>query len=112
MLTLDALKELGANTEEGLGRCMGKEDFYLRMVGMALGDDGFEKLEAAVKSGDLDEGFERAHALKGILTNVALTSLAEPVIEITEDLRARTDKDYSEILATIDAELAKYRALL
>ena len=41
MLTIDNLKSLGANTDEGLARCLGKEDFYLRMVSMALADNGF-----------------------------------------------------------------------
>ena len=41
MLTIENLKALGANTDEGLARCLGKEDFYLRMVGLALADDGF-----------------------------------------------------------------------
>ena len=111
MITIEALKELGANTEEGLARCMNNEAFYLRMVGMAISDDGYERLGEAVRRGDLDEGFERAHALKGILSNVSLTSLAEPVIEITEDLRERKQKDYSDVLAMIADEIAKYRAL-
>lgn len=112
MLTIDDLKALGADTEDGLKRCLGKEDFYLRMVRMALSDDGFERLKAAVEAGNLDEGFERAHALKGTIGNVSLTTLEEPIKEITEDLRARKDKDYSEILGVIDEQLAKYRALL
>ena len=112
MLTIDNLKSLGANTEEGLARCLGKEDFYLRMVSMALADDGFEKLQAAVQNGDLNEGFERAHALKGVLSNVSLTTLSEPVSEITEELRARNNIDYSALLSRIDEELKKYRALL
>ena len=112
MLTIDNLKSLGANTDEGLARCLGKEDFYLRMVSMALADNGFEKLREAVTSGDLNEGFERAHALKGVLSNVALTTLADPIAEITEELRARNEIDYSGLLDRIDEELQKYRALL
>ena len=112
MLTIENLKALGANTDEGLARCLGKEDFYLRMVGLALADDGFGKLRKAVQSGNRDEGFERAHALKGVLGNVSLTTLAEPVIEITEALRARKDMDYTELLDRIDLELGKYRELL
>ena len=30
MLTVAALREFGANTEEGLSRCMNNEAFYLR----------------------------------------------------------------------------------
>ena len=112
MLTIDNLRSLGANTDEGLARCLGKEDFYLRMVSMALADNGFEKLREAVISGDLNEGFERAHALKGVLSNVALTTLADPIAEITEELRARNEIDYSGLLDRIDEELQKYRALL
>ena len=112
MLTIDNLKALGASTDEGLARCLGREDFYLRMVGMALADDGFEKLMDAVQRGDLKEGFERAHALKGVLSNVALTTLADPITEITEELRAGKDIDYSELLDRIDTELKKYRALI
>ena len=112
MLTIENLKALGANTDEGLARCLGKEDFYLRMVSMALADDGFEKLMDAVQKGDLNEGFERAHALKGVLSNVSLTTLSEPVSEITEELRARNNIDYSALLSRIDEELKKYRALL
>ena len=112
MLTIENLKALGANTDEGLARCLGKEDFYLRMVSMALADEGFEKLQDAVQNGDLNEGFERAHALKGVLSNVSLTTLAEPVSEITEELRARNDIDYSALLNRIDEELKKYRSLL
>ena len=112
MLNIENLNALGARTEEGLARCMGMEDFYLRMVTMALNDDGYERLRAAAEAGDYEEAFERAHALKGILTNVSLTSLADPIIEITEELRARKDMDYGPLLDKIDEVLASYRALL
>ena len=36
MLTLDALRQYGANVTEGLSRCMNNEAFYLRLVGMAV----------------------------------------------------------------------------
>ena len=38
MMTLDALKHYGANTAEGMGRCLNNESFYLKMVGMALAE--------------------------------------------------------------------------
>ena len=47
MITVDALRAFGANTEEGLGRCLNNETFYLRLVGMALDDANFAKLEDA-----------------------------------------------------------------
>ena len=98
MLTVDCLKELGADTEEGLTRCMNNEAFYLRMVGMGLKDAGFGKLEQALGEGDLDAAFEAAHALKGIMANLSLTPIFEPVSEITEMLRRREEADYQPLL--------------
>lgn len=111
MITIESLKELGADTENGLERCLGNEGFYLKLVKMALDDDGYARLREAVEAGNLDEGFERAHALKGMLGNVSLTTLLEPVLEMTEALRAREDRDYSGLLDQMDEVLAKMRAL-
>ena len=64
-------------------------------------DTGFERLKAALEAGDLAAAFEAAHALKGVLGNLALTPAYDQVSEITELLRARTEMDYSERLAGI-----------
>ena len=112
MLTIDSLKELGANTEEGLTRCMNNEAFYLRLVGIALQDANFEKLRTSIEADNLEEAFESAHALKGMLGNVSLDNLVAPIVEITEALRARdTDADYETWLKQMETELEKLRAL-
>ncbi len=99
MLTVEKLKEYGADTGEGLSRCMNNEAFYLRLVGMALADDKLEKLGEALEAGDLDRAFEAAHALKGMYGNLSLTPVYAPVYEMTELLRKRTQTDYSPLLA-------------
>lgn len=101
MLTLDALRACGANTAEGLGRCMNNEAFYLRLVNMALDDASFQKLSDAVAAGDKRAGFEAAHSLKGVLGNLALTPIYAPVAEMTELLRAAADADYQSYLNRI-----------
>lgn len=89
MLTVEALKNFGANTEEGLSRCMNNEAFYLRLVKMAAAETaGYEALGKALETGDLKAGFEAAHGLKGMLANLALTPLTVPASELTEILRA------------------------
>ena len=100
-MTLDDLIAYGANVDEGMERCMNNEDFYLRLVGSVKDEQGFEALTTALGAGDLDAAFEAAHALKGVLANLALTPLCEVASEITELLRARTEMDYSERLAGI-----------
>lgn len=108
MLTVDSLKAFGANTEEGLGRCMNNEAFYLRLVGMALQDGNYEALRTSLEAGDLKAAFEAAHSLKGVLANLALTPLLAPVNEMTELLRASTETDYSPYLE----EMFKQKAAL
>ena len=95
MLTIEKLNEFGANTNEALERCMNNEAFYLMLVEKELKDDSLERLDAALKEGNLDSGFEIAHSLKGVLANLSLTPLYDVVVEITELLRSRTDTDYS-----------------
>ena len=112
MLTIEKMKEIGANTDEGLGRCLNNESFYLRMVKLAVSDTGYERLQEALQQGDLNAGFERAHALKGVLANVALANLLDPVSEMTELLRSRTETDYSGLLEQMFLELGKYRELI
>ncbi|MBE5997752.1 MAG: Hpt domain-containing protein [Lachnospiraceae bacterium] len=111
MLTIDTLKEFGADTADGLTRCMNNTDFYLRLVRMALKDQGFEKLSRAVGENDFDAAFEAAHALKGILTNLSLTPISEPTIAITEHLRAKEQMDYKPLVDQILAKKAELEAL-
>ena len=110
MLTIDNLKELGADTAAGIARCVNDEGFYLKMMNMSLQDANFDKLKAAVESGDLDTAFECAHALEGVMGNVSLNNLFDPLAEMTEELRARKEIDYSGYLDTIFSELEKLRS--
>ena len=110
-MTLQELEAYGANVQEGLGRCMGMEAFYLKLVETIKTEAGFDNLKNAIEANDLDAAFEAAHALKGVLSNLALTPMQEPVMEITELLRARTEMDYSELLGQILDEWERFKAL-
>ena len=109
MLTIDTLRSFGADTRQGLGRCMNNETFYLRLVNMALDDASFDRLAAALRSNDRKAAFEAAHALKGVMGNLALTPLYESLSELTELLRADSDADYPSLLNEITE---KRRALI
>ena len=96
MLSMDALKEYGVKTNQGLERCCNMEAFYFKMITASVNDANFEKLGKALDAKDLKEAFEAAHALKGIAGNLALDPLYDAVCEIVEPLRAGEDKDYTE----------------
>jgi len=99
MITIEALKEYGADTQEGLTRCMNNEEFYIMLVNKALEDNRLGQLEQQINNGDLEAAFETAHALKGVYSNLSLDPLTKPISEITELLRVRSDADYSSLIA-------------
>lgn len=94
MLTLKKLEDLGIDPKEGLTRCMNNEIFFFKMISMAISNEYFETLGKALGENDLDTAFEAAHALKGVIGNLALAPIYDPLAEMTELLRARKSADY------------------
>lgn len=88
-MTLEDLNAYGANTREGLNRCLNNEPFYLNMVGMALEDKNFDALKTAMDARDVRAVYAAVHALKGVTGNVALTPIYEPACALTELLRGK-----------------------
>lgn len=101
MMTLDDLRAMGVRVDEGLARCLDNEEFYLKMVDKCLNDSNFEEPGRTLDAGDLDQAFEYAHAIKGVLSNLALTPLQDEIAGFIEPLRARTRMDYSEMYASL-----------
>lgn len=112
MAGLEDLRAYGANVEEGMSRCINNEEFYMKMVRKAADEASFDELIQALEAKDLDQAFELAHGLKGALSNLALTPLSDPVSEMVELLRNRTDTDYSGYIEKITAKRAELKAIL
>lgn len=110
-MTVEDIRNFGADVEEGMGRCMDNAAFYIRLVKLMPKDQNFGILYDSIEKGDLDSAFEAAHALKGALGNLSLTALFNPMVELTELLRARTQTDYSEIISNIKAKHAELEKL-
>ena len=50
MLTIDALREFGADVDDGLARCMNNESFYLMLVRKAAETERLSQLEIQLRS--------------------------------------------------------------
>lgn len=111
MLTIEKLQEFGVDTKEGLTRCMNMEAFYFKMIKMGLSDGHFESLGTSLEAGNLEEAFEAAHALKGVIGNLALSPIYEPLAEMTEMLRAGKEADYITMYKPIKEMRDKLLAL-
>ncbi|MBQ7989556.1 MAG: Hpt domain-containing protein [Oscillospiraceae bacterium] len=110
-MNIDSLKAYGADTDEGLARCMNMADFYLKMVNMAIAEDKVSVLRSQLEQGDLDAAFETAHAMKGVWGNLSVTPMYDAVSRITELLRGRTQTDYSPLMDEISSLYDKLKAL-
>ncbi|MCR5700606.1 MAG: Hpt domain-containing protein [Lachnospiraceae bacterium] len=112
MLSIETLDNFGAKTSEGLKRCFGNEEFYLKLVSVLPDEPNFDDLKDALAKNDLKAAFEYAHALKGVAANLSMTPLSRPVEEITEHLREMEEMDYSPLLAEIMEKREELRALI
>ncbi|MBP5177487.1 MAG: Hpt domain-containing protein [Clostridia bacterium] len=99
--TLDKLKALGCNVEEGLKRCLDKETFYLRLLKTAMTDDKVYALKQALVDNDLGEAFSIAHSLKGVFANLSITPLFDSVSVLVDCLRKRESADYIGMIDNI-----------
>lgn len=111
MLTIEMIDEYGADIKDGLVRCMGNEALYLKLVAMVIDEKAFEELETALENGDTNAAFMSAHALKGVLANLSLDPILEPVSELTEKLRRGSKEDHSDLLEEIKAQRTRLAEL-
>ena len=111
MITVENLKNYGANTDEGLQRCMNDEMLYLKLVNRFLEQNTFEDLKERIANKDLEGAFHVAHSLKGVLGNLSLTPLYRIIYDMTELLRNRTDTDYSDYINQYEESYSKLIAL-
>ena len=58
MITIEALKSLGVDTDKGLAMCMGNEALYLKLVNSVPTEKRFEDLVKAIDEGNLDAAFD------------------------------------------------------
>ena len=112
MSTIEKLRFYGADIEDAMTRCLNNEAFYLRLVKMAASDGSLDQLEAALKAGDWKAAFEKAHAIKGVVTNLALKPVAGPIIELTERLRPQTACEYEDLLEEAQSQWSKLQKCL
>ncbi|MBO4898112.1 MAG: Hpt domain-containing protein [Clostridia bacterium] len=101
MLTIENLKEYGAEVEKALQRCGNNEALYLRLVGICINELLEDKLGIALKEGEIDRAFDIAHKIKGGVCNLALNPISEPICELTELLRNKTPGEYEKLHARI-----------
>ena len=111
-MIIDDLKEYGVDTETALNRCVNNEGLFLKLINKIPEMEEFDKLKESIEAKDLDSAFSYAHAIKGNVANLEITPIKEPVSEMTELLRNKSDVDYSEYIAKMDEGLEGLKKIL
>lgn len=107
------LKEMGCDLDGAMNRFLDDREFYFECYEKALTDKDFEELKEALLQRDAKAGFEYAHALKGVIANLGLTSLLEKISEIVEPLRfGNYEEELLEKYEAMMQERERYLALL
>ena len=98
MFTIEGLRKYGANVDEGIARCANNEGLYLKLVPKFVNDEGFDVLAELILERDYEKAFEVAHRLKGAAANLSITPIEEPITRISDSLKVKEERDYSEDL--------------
>ena len=98
----EQLRNFGCDVEGTFERVLNDSDLYMSCMNMLINDASFEILGECLKSGDVKGGFDAAHTLKGIISNMGVTPMYEIIVKIVEPLRAGNGEDlyplYEELM--------------
>lgn len=111
-MTIDKLKNYGADFEGALKRFVDDAEFYCACLVEIKDDKNFNILENAINTKDYVLAFDAAHTLKGVTGNLGLTPLYISVCALVESLRV---KEYGHIdmeYETVSRQYAELKKLI
>ena len=113
---LEQFRLAGGDVEGVMERFMDDEELLRDCLAQFVTEDDFERLKEAVLGQDYQKAFEYAHALKGVVGNLGLTTIYAPLTILVEALRGKVYTNVEEDLATVleqkEAFMEKYREMV
>lgn len=109
---IDALRDMGCDMDGAMDRFLDDTELYYDCFASVLNDPAFEDLGTALKEGRVEEAFDAAHTLKGIISNMGLTPLLDILADIVEPLREGNGQGLLPIYNKMMDETKKYKAFL
>ena len=89
---------LGADTDDGLIRCLNRPELYERMLKKLPKVVEESPVMPYVESGDIDTAISNAHTLKGVAGNLSITPLYNNYTEIVNLFRGSKPEKAIELL--------------
>ena len=100
---IEELKGIGCEIDDAMERFLDDEEFYLECYDALLQDEKFSELGVFIEKHDEKGAFECAHTLKGLTSNLGLSSLNRSVVVIVDNIGT----DYDSLMA----EYEKYKSI-
>lgn len=85
---VEMLMEHGIDYVDGVERFGDNAPMFERFIIRFLDDKYFDQLEGAIEDNDVEEAFQVAHTLKGVVGNLSFKRYFKTVDVVTEALRA------------------------
>lgn len=84
----DRLKSAGIDIEDAMKRFMNNEAMYLKYLKRLPDEETYAMLSEAMEAGDVEQAFQAAHRLKGLIGNLSLVKINTALCDIVEVLRS------------------------
>lgn len=91
-----------------LDRFMGSEALFEKFLNMFLKDKSMSLLLESLDKNDIQEAFLQAHTMKGVVSNLEISSLSEILVPLTDELRENKTEHIKE---KVDELNIRYNAI-
>lgn len=105
----EKLQSAGIDYEDGIRRCAGNEALYEKLMVMFAQDTNYDDALVAYQARNWDDLFSHMHEIKGMSSNLSMSTVYEDAAEIVALLRAQ---DYDSISPVMDRLAVSYAAAL
>ena len=102
MMTLEELNEKGVNVDSALERFMGNEELFRSFLKSLPQEPSYQEMMDAITQNDIEQAFDCAHRLKGILGNLSLVKVYNSICVIVEELRVKKMPSKQQLLDFVE----------
>ena len=99
---IEGLRDWQCDVDGAMERFLDDEGLYTSCLQAVLEDKAFAGLGEALEAHEVEQAFDYAHTLKGVLANMGLTPMFDIAVRIVEPLRGGSDEGlmpvYEELL--------------
>lgn len=85
---MEQFRDMGIDVDAALERFMNNEELYITFFKKLGQDKTCEKMLFQMEQGNVEQAFNEAHSLKGMIANLSIIPLYTLVCEMVEELRA------------------------